>query len=99
MTAPNSQEGKKQNIQPRHFSFKFALGLAAACIAVGLLLPVVKYGSSYHHRMPAGQFQADMRTMVAGVRYLLAPEPDAQTASTAFNNHTITLEQSAAKKI
>jgi hypothetical protein len=99
MTTSNSQEGKKQNIQPRHFNFKLAIGIAAVCVAVGLLLPVVKYEIGFHHRMPAGQFKADMRTMVAGVRYLLSPEPDFQASPANFNNHTITLEKSAAQKI
>jgi hypothetical protein len=99
MTTPNSQEDKNQNIQPRHFNFKFALGLAAVCVTVGLLLPVVKYEVGFHHRMPAGQFKADMRTMVAGVRYLLAPETDFQAVPADFNNHTITLKQNAAQKI
>ncbi len=75
--------------------FKLAIGLASVCLGVGLLLPVIKIGFWHQHRVPPGQFQADMRTMVAGVRYLLAPEPDFPKAPAGFDGRPVTFEQRA----
>jgi hypothetical protein len=62
----------------RRFSFKLAAALASVCVGAGLLLPVIKSHNASHHAMPPGQFRADMQTLVAAVRYLLAPEPVAE---------------------
>ena len=66
----------RSHARRRRFNFKLAAVLACLCLGAGLLLPFVKSrAGNHHHAMPPGQFQADLRTMVAGVRYLLEPEP------------------------
>jgi hypothetical protein len=77
MKAPlNFQEaGIRSSTPTRRLNFKLAIGLACLCLGAGLLLPAIKSRVANHHAMPPGQLQADMRTMIAGVRYLLASEP------------------------
>jgi len=75
-TPLNFQAANRSGSKPaRRFNFKLAIGLAALCLGAGLLMPVLKSRAGIHHAMPPGQFQADMRTMVAGIRYLLESEP------------------------
>ena len=76
MNAPSKcpQTKTRHSGRTRRFNYKLATGLAFACLGAALLLPVLKSRTGYHHRMPPGQFQADMRTMIAGVRYLLQSE-------------------------
>jgi len=75
-TQLNFQEAKIRGSKPaRRLNLKLAIGLAALCLGAGLLMPVLKSRAGIHHAMPPGQFQADMRTMVAGIRYLLESEP------------------------
>ena len=72
----NFNETKSRSVRPtRPLNFKLAAALASVCVGAGLLLPVVKNHSVSHHAMPSGQFRADMQTLVAAVRYLLAPDP------------------------
>ena len=77
MKAPlNFQKTRIRSSKPgRRFNFKPAMGLAFVCLGAGLLLPVLKNRVGNHHAMPPGQFQADMRTMVAGIRFLMEREP------------------------
>jgi hypothetical protein len=77
----------------RLFNFRFAAVLASVCLGVGLLLPVIKNGLWHHHRMPAGQFQADMRTMVAALRYLFDSEPDIEKNPAPFAGSPATFTQ------
>jgi hypothetical protein len=75
-TKLNFQREKNRGAKSaRRFSFKLAAALASICIGAGLLLPVIKCHNASHHAMPPGQFRADMRTLVAAVHYLLAPDP------------------------
>ncbi len=97
MNAPlNFPETKNRSLKPaRRPGFKLAIGLASVCLGAGLLLPAIKNGFWHPHRVPAGQFQADMRTMVAEVRYLLAPEPDFKNPPARFDGRPVTFEQHA----
>jgi hypothetical protein len=74
-TSLNHQKISNKNRRlARIFNFKFAIVTASLCLSVALLLPVIKNLAGHNHPMPAGQFQADARTMAAAVRYLLASE-------------------------
>ena len=93
-TPLNLQETKINNRKlAKRFSFKLAIGLASVCLGVGLLLPAIKIGFWHHQRVPVGQFQADMRTMVAEVRYLFTPETDFEKAPAQFDDRPVTFEQ------
>jgi hypothetical protein len=93
-TSLNFQQDKNRSAKSaRRFRFKLLVGLASVCLGVGLLLPVIKNGSWHHHRVPAGQFRADIRTMVAAVRYLLAPEPVVGRSPSIFTGRTATFTQ------
>src|SRR5258706_9624930 len=59
--------------------------LALLGFGVGLLLQPARTESGKRFRMPAGQLQADARTLVAAVRYLLATESDIQIAPAAIS--------------
>ena len=75
-TTLNFQKTKDRSAKSaRRLNFKLVALLASVCIGAGLLLPVIKSHCVKHHAMPPGQFRADMRTLVATVRYLLAAEP------------------------
>jgi hypothetical protein len=75
----NFEETKVRLSKPaRRFNFKLAGALAAVCLVTGLLLPYINFRGANHHRMPPGQFRADMRTMVAAVRYVFTPESDVE---------------------
>jgi hypothetical protein len=52
---------------------KLIFGVFGLCVGIGLLLPALNRTGN-HHRRVSGQFQADLRTFIAGVRYLLYPE-------------------------
>jgi len=71
----NFSTNDRRHDRRRRFNFKLGVGLACLCLGACLLLPFVKGRTGNHHAMPRGQFQADLRTMVAGVRYLLQSEP------------------------
>jgi len=72
-------------------NFKFIIGLACICIGVGLLMPTIKNAVGEHHRQPSGQFQAEVRTLIAQVRYLFTPEMDQPRTPARFNDSTNTL--------
>ena len=72
-------------------NFKFIIGLACICIGVGLLMPTIKNAVGEHHRQPSGQFQAEVRTLIAQVRYLFTPEMDQPRNPARFNEGTNTL--------
>jgi hypothetical protein len=95
MKAPlNLQETKISKLKPaKRLHFKLAIGLGCVCLGVGLLLPAIKAGFWHPQRVPSGQFQADMRTMVAEVRYLFTPETDFEKASAQSTERPVTFEQ------
>ena len=83
---------KPSGIKPnRPPNFKFIIGLACICIGVGLLMPTIKNAVGEHHRQPSGQFQAEVRTLIAQVRYLFTPEMDQPRTPARFNDSTNTL--------
>lgn|SRR5208283_2973651 len=86
MNAPSNfpQTKTRHSGRTRRFNSKLAAGLAFACLGAALLLPVLKSRTGYHHRMPPGQFQADMRTMIAGMRYLLQSEETTYPSPVVF---------------
>lgn len=93
-TSVNLQENSTSNLKPaKRLHFKLVIGLASVCLGVGLLLPAIQIGFWHHQRVPAGQFQADMRTMVAEVRYLFTPETDFEKAPAQFDDRPVTFEQ------
>jgi hypothetical protein len=56
--------------------FGIAFGLLTLCFGAGIrLLPSLSYGGN-GSRVPTNQFQADVRSVSAALRYLLEPEPD-----------------------
>lgn len=82
---PRTRETQKGNPVPKTpFYAKFAISLACLCIGIGLLLPVLKSRSAGGHPMPAGQLQADLRTMVATARYLCQAESDFENSPAWF---------------
>jgi hypothetical protein len=92
----NFEETKVRLSKPaRRFNFKLAGALASVCLVTGLLLPYINYRPANHHRMPRGQFQADMRTMVAAVRYLFTPESDMEKNPAYFAGSTGPITQRA----
>ena len=69
----SATEARRSRCAGQLFS-KLILVLAAGCVGAGLLLPVMKGRTGTPpHRLP-GQWQADARTVIAGVCYLLRPE-------------------------
>jgi hypothetical protein len=95
MKAPlNFQETRIRSSKPaRRFNFKPAIGLAFLCLGAGLLLPVLKSRDGNHHAMPPGQLQADLRTMVAGMRYLIESEPAMDNNPAIFTGRNATFTQ------
>ena len=59
--------------------------LSFLCFGVGLILPPIKNEAGNNFPMPRGQLQADTRTLVAALRYLLEPVPDIAMAPAAFS--------------
>jgi hypothetical protein len=100
MKAPlNFQEaGIRSSTPTRRLNFKLAIGLACLCLGAGLLLPAIKSRVANHHAMPPGQLQADMRTMIAGVRYLLESEPAMDKPPENFAGRNATLTQHPAER-
>jgi hypothetical protein len=91
-TSLNSRRTKTRSPK-RRFNFKLVIVLASLCLGAGLLLPVLKSRAGNHHAMPPGQFQADLRTMVAGIRYLLDSEPAADNNPAIFTGRNATFTQ------
>ena len=83
----------------RRFNFKLAAGLACLCLGTGLMLPFVKSRTGSHHAMPPGQFQADLRTMVAGVRYLFASEPAMDRQPGTFSGRSLEVTDRSGNRI
>lgn len=93
-TQLNLQRAKTSGPKPsRPFNFKFAAGLACVCVGVALLLPAIKGAIGEHHRRPSGQFQAEVRTLIAEVRYLLTPETDHPKFPVRFDDNTVPVAQ------
>jgi hypothetical protein len=100
MKAPlNFKEaGIRSSTPARRLNFKLATGLACLCLGAGLLLPAIKSRVANHHAMPPGQLQADMRTMIAGVRYLLESEPAMDKPPANFAGRNAALTQHPAER-
>lgn len=78
------------------FLFRLVMGLGVLCVAAGLMIPVYKSMGGKHHRVFAGQFQADARTFVSGVRFLLRPElPDEKPSIIASSTNLILAKRTA----
>ena len=72
-----------------------AVVLSFLCLGMGMLLPLFKNEVGNNFPRPPGQLQADARTLVAAVRYLLEPEPHIETVPAAFSGSTVTFTQQA----
>src|ERR1700710_2714504 len=83
----------------RPFNFKFAVGLACVCVGTALLLPTIKSAFGGHQRKPSGQFQAEVRTLIAEVRYLLTPETDYSKIPAPFENNTVPVAENTSAQI
>ena len=99
-TQLNFKSAKTSGPKPsRPLNFKFATGLACVCIGVALLLPAMKSAFGEHHRKPSGQFQAEVRTLIAEVRYLLTPETDHPKIPAPFDDNTVPVAQNKPAQI
>jgi hypothetical protein len=86
-------QGTRTRNPKRRFNFRLAVVLAFVCLGAGLLLPVIKSRVGNHHAIPPGQFKADLRTMVAGMRYLLQSEPDVDNNRAIFTSRNTAFTQ------
>lgn len=67
------------------------------CVAAGLMIPVYKSMGGKHHRVMAGQLQADARTFISGVRFLLRPEmADGKPSIVSSSNNLILAQRTTA---
>jgi hypothetical protein len=85
--APNVRRTFLRKLFPR-----LALGMFCLCVGTGLLLPAISRAGSHHRRLP-GQLQADLRTFICGVRYLLTPEMPIETAPALTTGTNVALAQ------
>ncbi len=93
-TQLNLQKSKTRSPKPAPpIYFRLGAMLGCLCIGAGLLMPAVKSRIESHHPLPAGQFQADMRTVFAAVRYLLTPEIIVPPNPVPSDNSSTTLAQ------
>ncbi|MEJ0088377.1 MAG: hypothetical protein WDM80_01255 [Limisphaerales bacterium] len=84
------QRAKTGDPKPnRPLNFKFAIVLACVFLGAALLLPAMKSAFGEHHRKPSGQFQAEVRTLIAEVRYLLTPETDHPKIPAPFDDNAV----------
>jgi hypothetical protein len=63
---------------------KLVLVMACLVVATGLFLPIIEGG--FHHRVPPGQFGADLRTMAAEMHYVFMSEADPQRPAAGSND-------------
>jgi len=66
------------------FFLRLVAGLVCLCVGIGLFLPVIKNWGAPAHRIPRGQFLADVRTLVAGAHYLFGSDADLKTNPVEF---------------
>ncbi len=45
------------------------------CVWAASLQPAIQLAGHHHPHLPAGQFEADARTVIAAMRFVLEPEP------------------------
>lgn len=72
---------------------RFATVLACLGLGLGLLAPVFKSAHRNGHPVPRGQLRADLRTLVATVRYLVQSESEVRMKPAGLDGATPMLAQ------